>query len=191
MRTPVKVLFGCAMVAVLESSAGWGDALKADERFAAAAAFYPGCFTIRPPGAASYDIMRTDIDRPLMVLMGGEDTETPPKDCQDKLGPLQAAGAPVEMHLYPAATHCWDCVSLDGFTKTDGRGNRVLYRYDAAVIFLDLASEMLAGASMEDVSTVLYLKTLKWAGYSEDLKVAELERMLLTRLHEGRQMAGI
>jgi hypothetical protein len=54
----------------------------------------------------------------------------------------------------------------------------VANRYDAAVIFLDLASEMLAGASMEDVSTVLYLKTLKWAGYSEDLKVAELERML-------------
>ncbi|MCX6525817.1 MAG: BREX system P-loop protein BrxC, partial [Actinobacteria bacterium] len=50
--------------------------------------------------------------------------------------------------------------------------------YDAAVIFLDLASEMLAGASMADVSTVLYLKTLKWAGYSEDLKVADLERML-------------
>jgi hypothetical protein len=50
--------------------------------------------------------------------------------------------------------------------------------YDAAVIFLDLASEMLAGASMEDVSTVLYLKTLQWAGYSEDLRVAELERML-------------
>ncbi|MEI7928118.1 MAG: hypothetical protein WCH40_06165, partial [Verrucomicrobiales bacterium] len=50
--------------------------------------------------------------------------------------------------------------------------------YDATVIFLDLASEMLAGASMEDVSTVLYLKVLKWAGYSEDLKVAELERML-------------
>jgi hypothetical protein len=50
--------------------------------------------------------------------------------------------------------------------------------YDAVVIFLDLASEMLAGASMEDVSTVLYLKVLKWAGYSEDLKVAELERLL-------------
>ena len=74
-----------------------------------------------------------DLGTALMVLMGGEDTETPPKDCQDKLGPLQGAGAPVEMHLYPAATHCWDCVSLDGFTKTDGRGNRVLYRYDAAV----------------------------------------------------------
>ncbi len=31
---------------------------------------------------------------------------------------------------------------------------------------------------MEDISTVLYLKALNWAGYSEDLKVAELERML-------------
>lgn len=56
--------------------------------------------------------------------------------------------------------------------------NQVSATYDAAIIFLDLASEMLAGASMEDISTVLYLKVLQWAGYSEDLKVAELERML-------------
>lgn len=58
--------------------------------------------------------------------------------------------------------------------------NTVANSYDAVVIFLDLASEMLAGASMEDISTVLYLKVLQWAGYSEDLKVAELERMLET-----------
>ncbi len=56
--------------------------------------------------------------------------------------------------------------------------NQVSTVYDAAVVFLDLASEMLAGASMEDISTVLYLKVLQWSGYSEDLKVAELERML-------------
>ena len=56
--------------------------------------------------------------------------------------------------------------------------NQVSTTYDATVIFLDLASEMLAGATMEDISTVLYLKVLQWAGYSEDLKVAELERML-------------
>ena len=42
---------------------------------------------------------------------------------------------------------------------------------------LDLASEMLAGATMEDVSTVLYFKVLQWAGYSRNLKVAALERM--------------
>ena len=56
--------------------------------------------------------------------------------------------------------------------------NKVSTAYDPVVVFLDLASEMLAGASMEDISTVLYLKVLQWAGYSEDLKVAELERML-------------
>jgi glutathione S-transferase len=56
--------------------------------------------------------------------------------------------------------------------------NQVSATYDSAVVFLDLASEMLAGASMEDISTVLYLKVLQWAGYAEDLKVSELERKL-------------
>jgi hypothetical protein len=56
--------------------------------------------------------------------------------------------------------------------------NQVSKVYDAEVVFLDLASEMLAGASMADVSEVLYLKVLQWAGYSEDVKVRELERKL-------------
>lgn len=56
--------------------------------------------------------------------------------------------------------------------------NSVASVYDAEIIFLDLASEMLASSSLEDISTVLYLKVLQWAGYSEDIKIAELERML-------------
>ena len=70
--------------------------------------------------------------------------------------------------------------------------NSVAATYDAQIIFLDLASEMLAGASLEDVSTVLYLKVLQWAGYSEDLKVAELERMLErdSKLAEFEQRAA-
>ena len=48
----------------------------------------------------------------------------------------------------------------------------VVQRFPAAVVMLDLASEMLAGATMEDVSTVLYFKVLQWAGYSRNLKVA-------------------
>jgi hypothetical protein len=51
-------------------------------------------------------------------------------------------------------------------------------KHSAAVILLDLASEMLAGATMEDVSTVLYYKVLQWAGYSRNLKVAAFERRL-------------
>lgn len=54
----------------------------------------------------------------------------------------------------------------------------VAQRFPAAVVMLDLASEMLAGATMEDVTTVLYFKVLKWAGYSDNLVVADLERHL-------------
>lgn len=52
----------------------------------------------------------------------------------------------------------------------------VTQRYPAAVVMLDLASEMVAGATMEDVSTVLYYKVLQWAGYSRNLKIAAFER---------------
>ena len=54
----------------------------------------------------------------------------------------------------------------------------VAQRFPAAVVMLDLVSEMLAGATLEDVSTVLYFKVLKWAGYSDNLIVAAFERQL-------------
>ncbi|GAB6056892.1 BREX system P-loop protein BrxC [Desulfonatronum parangueonense] len=54
----------------------------------------------------------------------------------------------------------------------------VATRFPAAVVLLDLASSMLAGATMEEVSTVLYYKVLQWAGYSRNLKVAALERRM-------------
>jgi hypothetical protein len=54
----------------------------------------------------------------------------------------------------------------------------VAQRFPAAVLMLDLASEQVAGATMEEVSTVLYYKVLQWAGYSRNLKVAAFERRL-------------
>lgn len=54
----------------------------------------------------------------------------------------------------------------------------VAQRFPASVVLLDLASEMLAGATMAEVSTVLYFKVLQWAGYSRNLKVAAFERMI-------------
>ena len=56
--------------------------------------------------------------------------------------------------------------------------NTVAKRFPAAVLMLDLASEQVAGSTMEEVSTVLYYKVLQWAGYSRNLKVAALERKL-------------
>lgn len=58
------------------------------------------------------------------------------------------------------------------------RLNTLANRFPAAVVMLDLASEMLAGATMKEISTVLYYKVLQWAGYSEEKKIAYLEYML-------------
>jgi hypothetical protein len=56
--------------------------------------------------------------------------------------------------------------------------SNVAKRFPAAVLMLDLASEQVAGATMTEVSTVLFYKVLQWAGYSRNLKVAALERKL-------------
>ena len=54
----------------------------------------------------------------------------------------------------------------------------VAARFPAAVVMLDLASEQIAGATLAEVSTVLYYKVLQYAGYSRNLKVARLERKI-------------
>lgn len=51
-------------------------------------------------------------------------------------------------------------------------------RFPAAVVMLDLASEQIAGATLAEVSTVLYHKVLQYAGYSRNIKVAAFERKL-------------
>ena len=79
------------------------------------------------------EIVRQDTDRPLLLLMGELDNETPPSSCDDVLRLLRAKGAPVESHVYPGTTHCWDCVTRDGASRTDFRGTRVTYRFDRIV----------------------------------------------------------
>lgn len=121
-----------AMVGLLTSSDGISKR-GAERAFGAIVSLYPGCFTLRPANGSPYELVRPDIGTPLLVLMGAEDTETPAAECVQKLEPVRAGGAPVEFHVYPDTTHCWDCKNLDGFTKTDPRGNHVLYRYSEAV----------------------------------------------------------
>lgn len=84
----------------------------------------------RPEGVT---ILQPDTDRPLLMLLGGQDTETPPASCLERLPALKAGGAPVQWHLYPEATHSWDAREKDGMTKTAFNGQRVHYRYDKAV----------------------------------------------------------
>lgn len=81
----------------------------------------------RPQGIT---IVQPDTDRPLLVLMGGKDNETPPASCLELLPKLKAAGKPVYWHEYPEATHSWDAAEKDGFSKTDFKGDRITYKYD-------------------------------------------------------------
>ena len=53
-------------------------------------------------------------------------------------------------------------------------------RFPAEIIMVDLASSSVAGAQMEEISSVLYYKVLQWAGYSKNLKVAALEHRIKT-----------
>jgi dienelactone hydrolase len=121
------------MLALLASSKVWGETLGGGARFAAAVSFYPGCFTIRPRKGLPYEIVNNDIDRPLLVLMGAKDGDTPAAECTRRLEFARAKGASAKWHVYPDATHCWDCENLDGHSKTNNRGNRTTYYYDKAV----------------------------------------------------------
>jgi dienelactone hydrolase len=84
----------------------------------------------RPQGVV---ILQPDTDRPLLMLMGAKDNETPPASCLERLPKLKESGAPVEWHLYPDATHAWDSPDKDGFSRVAYNNERVTYKYDPAI----------------------------------------------------------
>ncbi|MET0012375.1 MAG: dienelactone hydrolase family protein [Sedimenticola sp.] len=121
-----------AILAALASSNRWGETLQETGRFAAAVSFYPGCYTIRPRRGLPYEIVNTDIDKPLLVLLGEKDTETPAHECSQKLEIAKSNGSIAEWHIYSDTTHCWDCENLDGHSKVTNRGLHATYRYSEA-----------------------------------------------------------
>jgi len=122
-----------AMVGLLANSNSFRYFMENSANFAAYVSFYPGCFTVTRPDGSLLELVRSDMDSRHLILMGDKDTETPADECVAKLSAAKSAGAPVEWEIYTDATHCWDCENLDGLSKIDMRGNRVNYRYDAAL----------------------------------------------------------
>ena len=126
---------GSFMAALLASPKAKQAVAPSAPRYAASAGLYGTCQW--PAGTfKSVNFRLTfvfdDTDRPLLYLMGGDDRETPAEYCEPLLTTLKAKGAPIESHVYPGQTHCWDCVGLGGFSKIDHKGDRVHYRYDKA-----------------------------------------------------------
>jgi hypothetical protein len=81
----------------------------------------------------------------------------------------------VQVDGYPFLRHLQDRLHQP---TTKALLSTVAARFPAAVVMLDLASEQIAGATLAEMSTVLYYKVLQYAGYSRNLKVAALERKL-------------
>ena len=83
-------------------------------------------------GRPSKKYVYKDTILPLLWLMGGKDTEAPPKSCR-VLKAINKKNKLSQSHLYKGATHCWDCKGLDGFKKKAGNGDPVIYKFDAEV----------------------------------------------------------
>lgn len=122
-----------AMVGLIASSTSRADVLSDGKRFAAVVSLYPACWFPAFRNLPEGEFLRPDTDRPVLVLMGEADNETPPADCIPRLKALADKSVPVEWHLYPGATHCWDCSSLHGMTKRDFRGTSIVYQYSREV----------------------------------------------------------
>ena len=91
-----------AFISALLASPQSARLAGAERRFTATVANYGSC------AFKGKQFVLQDIDRPLLMLMGGRDEEAPAAPCFPLLDDLKAAGKPVQWHVYPDATHVWD-----------------------------------------------------------------------------------
>jgi dienelactone hydrolase len=125
-----------AMVGLRSASPGFvaGAALPGTP-LSAVVSLYPACY-VPPFGTVpGGELLHPDVSTPTLVLMGGQDNETPPQECLSRLEPLKERGAPVEWHVFPDATHCWDCSDQHNqrWSPPWAGGRSVVYLYDSRV----------------------------------------------------------
>lgn len=106
------------------------EKMKIGNGFNAYVSFYPLCgYSRNGAGNFAGEIVQDDMDRPHLVFTGGLDNETPFEDCQKRLHPMIEKGKPITYKHYADATHCFDCKSLNGFTKR-GHFGQVTYTFN-------------------------------------------------------------
>ncbi len=113
------------LLASPQSAEAFGSKL----RYRAVVSNYGFCVSQRNANSPRYYPLQRDVDRPLLVLMAGEDKEGKPSDCLPLLEEIKAAGKPVHWHLYENTYHAWDQVRAGEYTITTGWGETNPYRY--------------------------------------------------------------
>lgn len=95
--------FAAASVSSPSVAASVGSSM----RFRASVGWYGSCvFDVSP--YPKWQLVRHDLDKPLLLLMAEKDDETPIRECFPLLETLKTQGAPVSWHIYSDATHGWD-----------------------------------------------------------------------------------
>jgi dienelactone hydrolase len=89
-------------VATLMGSPRLAELMKAPGRYRATVANYSSCSGGKGP------LVSEATDRPLLMLLGEKDDETPPSTCFPLLEQYKAKGLPLSWHVYPGTTHGWD-----------------------------------------------------------------------------------
>ena len=118
-----------ALIALFNNSKSFREEFRQARGFDAYVSFYPPCRIMSiGPNRFFNDVVQKDIEKPHLFLLGGADNEAPASDCEALLAPIKASGKPVQVHTYAAETHCWDCKSLNGFSKPGLLGT-VMYTY--------------------------------------------------------------
>ena len=96
----------------------------------AVAGLYGGCSFYY----GKYLYLFNDTNIPLLWLMGDNDIDTKPSDCAPILSSLKEKNPNIiKWKIYPNATHCWDCIVLNGFISRAPNGNTVTYIYNEEV----------------------------------------------------------
>lgn len=122
-----------ALAAALLTSPEGARVFKAPARFRASVGWYGSCSVQSHASGTRLDMLSSDADRPLLMLMAELDIETPPAACFPLLEQLKAAGKEVQWHIYPGTTHGWDKAESQGHVYRSPDGRSMTYRYDAAV----------------------------------------------------------
>ena len=115
---------------LLASPASVQEVKKSSAKIRAAASLYGGC---QYWGGRHLYLQDDDDQRPLLLLMGAKDTESPPEDCYAFLDWYKKKGRPLAWHTYPDISHAWDVPELSGFTKMANNRKQVTYRYSKEV----------------------------------------------------------
>ena len=89
-------------VATLLGSPLLAQAAGATDRFKASVSFYSTCAVNKS------NLVLADTDKPVLMLIAGDDRENPHGTCLQDLEAYRAKGMPIESFVYEKASHGWD-----------------------------------------------------------------------------------